>query len=81
LLYRGTLSTLLHRDSVELVGGDTEEDCMQKSMRQIPAPALAYLARLVAAWQRLAYARRSVPGTDIETLCNEWSAYFGKAAV
>jgi hypothetical protein len=81
LLYRGTLSTLLHRDSVELVGGDTEEDCMRKSVRQIPAPALAYLARLVAAWQRLAYARRNVPQTDIETLCNEWSVYFGKAAV
>jgi len=81
LLYRGTLSTLLHRDSVELVGGDTEEDCMRKSLRQIPGPALAYLARLVAAWQRLAYAKRSVPETDIETLCNEWGAYFGKAAV
>jgi hypothetical protein len=81
LLYRGTLSTLLHRDSVELVGGDTEEDCMRKSMRQIPAPALAYLARLVVAWQRLAYARRHVPETDIETLCNEWRVYFGKAAM
>jgi hypothetical protein len=81
LLYRGTLSTLLHRDSVELVGGDTEEDCMRKSMRQIPTPALAYLARLVAAWQRLAYARRNVPQTDIETLCNEWRVYFGKAAM
>ena len=81
LLYRGTLSTLLHRDSVELVGGDTEEDCTRKSLRQIPGPALAYLARLVAAWQRLAYAKRSVPETDIETLCNEWGAYFGKAAV
>jgi len=66
---------------VELVGGDTEEDCMRKSLRQIPGPALAYLARLVAAWQRLAYAKRSVPETDIETLCKEWSAYFGKAAV
>jgi len=80
LLYRGTLSTLLHRDSVELVGGDTEEDCMRKSMRQIPAPALAYLARLVTAWQRLAYASRHVPETEIETLCNEWGVYFGKAA-
>ncbi len=31
-----------------------------------PAPAMAYFARLLAAWQRLAYARRNVPRAEVE---------------
>jgi hypothetical protein len=80
LLYRGALITLLHRDGVELVGGDTEEDCLHKSMNRIPDPTHSYLARLLLMWQRLAYARRNVPATDVEALCSEWGIYFGRVA-
>jgi hypothetical protein len=80
LLYRGALVTLLHRDAVELVGGDTEEDCLRKSRSRIPGPAHVYLARLLTAWQRLAYARRDVPGAEVEALCAEWPEHFMQSA-
>jgi hypothetical protein len=76
LLYRGVLATLLHRDGLELAGGDTEEDCLQKSASRIALPAHAYFARLLLAWQRLAYARRTVPMDEVEQLCADWAAHF-----
>jgi hypothetical protein len=76
LLYRGTLITLLHRDGLELESGDTEDDCLRKSTRRIAAPAHAYFGRLLLAWQRLAYARRAVPGSEVEALCSDWAAHF-----
>jgi hypothetical protein len=76
LLYRGALITLLHRDGLELERGDTEDDCLRKSARRIAAPAHAYFGRLLLAWQRLAYARRAVPGTEVEALCSDWAAHF-----
>jgi hypothetical protein len=76
LLYRGALVTLLHRDGVELASGDTEDDCLRKSRTHIPDSSLAYFARLLGAWQRLAYARREVAGTEVEALCGDWSAHF-----
>jgi hypothetical protein len=76
LLYRGSLVTLLHRDGVELASGDTEEDCLRKSRQRIPDPSATYFARLLAAWQRLAYARREVPRAEVEALCGDWRAHF-----
>ena len=79
LLYRGALTTLLHRDGVELVGGDTEDDCLHKSIGRIQPPAHTYFAHLLSTWQRLAYARRNVPLGEIEGLCSGWAVYFGQA--
>jgi hypothetical protein len=76
LLYRGALITLLHRDGVELVSGDTEDDCLRKSRQRIPDASVAYFARLLAAWQRLAYARREVPRAEVEALCGDWRSHF-----
>jgi hypothetical protein len=76
LLYRGTLITLLHRDGLELTGGDTEDDCLRKSAHRIPDPAYAYFATLLTAWQRLAYARRPVAVLEVEALCTGWEAHF-----
>ena len=80
LLYRGALVTLLHRDGVELASGDTEDDCLRKSRKHIPDPSLAYFARLLATWQRLAYARRQVPNSEVEALCGDWRAHFAAAS-
>jgi hypothetical protein len=79
LLYRGTLATLLHRDGVDLASGDTESDCLRKSRPAIPGAAHAYLARLLLAWQRLAYAKRGVPLDEVEGLCSDWRAHFAGA--
>lgn len=77
LLYRGALATLLHRDGVGLTDGDTEADCLHKSRTRVPTAAHTYLARLLGAWQRAAYAGRDVPRLDLEALCSEWPRHFG----
>lgn len=76
LLYRGALSTLLHRDGTQLAGGDTEADCLEKSRGRLPEPGYRYFAQLLAAWQRAAYARREVPQAEVETLCRDWPLHF-----
>lgn len=76
LLYRGALAALLHRDGVELASGDTEQDCLRKSRPRLAAPAHAYFARLLGAWQQLAYARRRLPDGEIDALCADWAQHF-----
>ena len=79
LLYRGALVTLLHRDQVQLTGGDTESDCLVKTRERVPANTYAYLARLLLAWQGAAYAHRMPARSDVERLASEWPGYFGPA--
>ncbi|MEN3109739.1 DUF4129 domain-containing protein [Uliginosibacterium paludis] len=75
LLFRGSLSRLAHQRQVVFGRGDTEGDCLERTLRQ--APALApYLARLLGCWQRLAYAHQSVASQEVETLCHDWRRTF-----
>jgi hypothetical protein len=78
LLYRGALATLLHRDGVELAGGDTEADCLRKSRARVPAPVHGYFAELLGAWLQAAYAGREVPRAAVEALCAQWPLHFGE---
>ena len=80
LLYRGALVTLLHRDRIELVSGDTEADCLTKTRSRLAAPTYAYLARLLSAWQAAAYAHRMPPQPEVEQLASEWPAFFRAGA-
>jgi len=77
LLYRGTLAALLHRDRIELAGGDTELDCLTKTRERIAAQTHAYLARLLRTWQAAAYAHRIPPLPEVELLASEWPGFFG----
>jgi len=76
LLYRATLAALLHRDRIELAGGDTELDCLTKTRQRIAVQTHAYLARLLGAWQAAAYAHRIPPLPEVEQLASEWSGFF-----
>ena len=76
LLYRGALTTLIHRDGIEFVDGDTESDCLSRATHKINAASRSYFSTLVASWQRAAYARRSVEAAQIEQLCADWGAHF-----
>jgi hypothetical protein len=80
LLYRGALAALLHRDAVELAGGDTEQDCLRKSRARLAPSTHDYFSRLLRAWQFVAYARRRLPATELETLCAAWPSHFGGTA-
>jgi hypothetical protein len=80
LLYRGALVALLHRDQIELAGGDTEIDCLTKTRERVAAGTYAYLARLLAAWQAAAYAHRVPPLPEVEQLASQWPGFFAAAA-
>lgn len=76
LLFRATLSMLAHREGVIFRRGDTEGDCLERTHRQA-ARHTSYLARLLAAWQRLAYAHRDIPSNEVLALCDDWQRQFG----
>ena len=80
LLYRGALVSLLHRNGVQLVTGDTEADCLAKVKPSVDRPTHDYLARLVTSWQAAAYAHRMPERVEVEELATQWRSVFGTAA-
>jgi hypothetical protein len=64
LLYRGTLSQLVHRRGVPLRSSHTELEVL----RLAPPDTFRYLERLVDAWRACAYARRPPPPDTVQTL-------------
>ena len=64
LLYRGTLSQLVHRRGVELLSSHTEIEVL----RLAPPEASQYLDELVDAWRACAYASRPPGAAKIEQL-------------
>ncbi|WP_018607055.1 DUF4129 domain-containing protein [Uliginosibacterium gangwonense] len=77
LLFRGSLSRLAHREQVPFTRGDTEGDCLERVRKSAPARS-GFFARLLGCWQRLAYAHRVIPPSEIEALCEEWWREFGR---
>ena len=77
LLFRGSLSRLAHQENLPFSRGDTEGDCLNR-IREFSPARTGFMARLLKAWQRLAYAHREIDGAEIEALCREWWAEFGR---
>ncbi|HLB15337.1 MAG TPA: DUF4129 domain-containing protein [Burkholderiales bacterium] len=80
LLYRGALSVLVHRDHVPLAEGDTEGDCARAVRKALPRGGADYFGRLVAAWQRAAYAGRLPEAGEAQALASEWTPHFAPRA-
>jgi hypothetical protein len=80
LLYRGALSVLVHRDHVPLAEGDTEGDCVRAARKALPRGGADYFGRLVAAWQRAAYAGRLPDAGEAQALASEWTPHFAPQA-
>lgn len=81
LLYRGALSSLMHRHAVPLLAGYTEGDCVRAARGSLPEPGVAYFRQLVGAWQAVAYAAQTPPASGVEQLCGTWPLHFAKAAL
>jgi hypothetical protein len=80
LLYRGALSALVTSGELEVRAGDTEGECVRRVTATGTLERAQYFARLVAAWQTAAYAKR-MPGTDaMRELCDDWRAHFAPPA-
>jgi hypothetical protein len=78
LLYRGTLSALVHRRGVALAASDTESEALERVRRRAEAGTTRYFAELVAAWQRAAYARRLPPAAEVERLAAAYVEQFAE---
>ena len=79
LLYRGALSSLVHRHHLPFDPGDTEGECTLAVRMGLPASA-DYFSRLVGTWQALAYAARRPDADSVERLCDEWRPHFSPSA-
>lgn len=72
LLYRGALSSLVHKRGVRLLASHTEAEVLALSGQDVHS----YLEKLIEAWRLCAYARRNPAPTDIERLAQGYRASF-----
>jgi hypothetical protein len=82
LLYRAALVSLIADGRFEIAPGDTEGTCTAHVARHYGGVASAkpeYFRSLVDAWQRVAYARQTVSGDEVEVLIAAWSTHFSLA--
>src|SRR5690606_633487 len=80
LLYRATLSRLVHHHGFEFSAGHTEQECVSL-VRDRAAPALSdFMARLTQSWQLMAYGHRPPTTAELNRLCENWQALLEEAA-
>lgn len=84
LLYRAALVALIQDGRVEIARGDTEGECVSAVAYHYRDSATgmaraAYFARLVALWQRVAYAKDIVARAEIEPVIDGWAGHFSLA--
>ena len=76
LLYRATLSGLVHQFAFDFYDGYTEQECATLVHSRQDNAMSAYVQRLTAVWQRIAYAHKIPPDDSVSQLCEEWPNYF-----
>jgi hypothetical protein len=69
LLYRGALSELVHKRGIELLPSHTEGEAVKLA-------GMPYLASLVDAWRRCAYAQQRPLREEVERLVTDYKAAF-----
>lgn len=80
LLYRASLSRLVHQHGFEFSVGYTEQECVSLVCERA-APALSdFMARLTRSWQLMAYGHRPPSAAELKNLCENWQALFQEAA-
>ncbi|HEV7477006.1 MAG TPA: hypothetical protein VGO02_04625, partial [Burkholderiales bacterium] len=72
LLYRGSLSNLVHQRGVQLLPSHTEAEVLSLSGQEVHS----YLEKLIAIWRLCAYAKRDPAPADIEQLAQGYQASF-----
>ena len=83
LLYRAVLTTLVHRDGINLRGSATEGDCIRiviNHSAKLNADSIAYFRKLTTTWQYAAYAHRLPDDSLMLDLSQRWTQYFGDQA-
>jgi hypothetical protein len=80
LLYRATLSSLIHQFSFEFYDGYTEQECATIVQANNTGKLSTYVQRLTSVWQSIAYAHRLPSDGQITELCSEWPSHFDEAS-
>lgn len=76
LLYRATLSALVHGRGVELKASDTEGEALARVRAHGEAATAQFFGELVLHWQRTAYARRPPAAAEVERLLAAYGERF-----
>jgi len=63
-------------EGLEFLQGDTEGDCLRTVKRGVAPVRAGYFARVVEAWQLIAYAHRSLARDSVLALADGWPAAF-----
>jgi hypothetical protein len=71
LLYRGMLSRLVHVHAVPIRQSSTEGDCEQLAAAYLGALPMAYVSRLIRAWQDAVYGGKAPAPDTFRALCRE----------
>jgi len=81
LLYRGTLSRLIHQYKLSFKQGDTERDCIHLVRKHTEKAVTHYFTQLTVAWELMAYGHKLPQYEEISLLCNTWSSLFSGDSV
>lgn len=81
LLYRGTLSRLVHVHAVPIRAASTEGECVHLARRRLDPARGDFVARLVGAWQLAIYGARMPDSASVLTLCDDFDAQLGHRGV
>jgi hypothetical protein len=74
LLYRGTLSRLVHVHAVPIRASSTEGECLALARPRLAEPGARYAARLVDVWTAAVYGGREPAAGTVRALCGEFAA-------
>ncbi|MEH6461988.1 hypothetical protein [Chitinimonas sp. JJ19] len=85
LLYRATLSRLVHQYALALTQGATEGDCVRLAQQahqqgELPADTLALTQDITRIWLAAAYAQQWPSDAALDSSCSRWQQVFGGAA-
>ncbi|NVJ66510.1 MAG: DUF4129 domain-containing protein [Gammaproteobacteria bacterium] len=75
LLYRASLSKLIHEYHCDFEDGFTELEC-QKIVEQMQLPLAQYFAELTETWRLLAYGHKLPTEANFRALAEQWPNYF-----
>jgi hypothetical protein len=79
LLYRGSLSRVVHRFAVAVGESFTEGEALRAVGQRLDQPRVQYFAALVALWQRVVYAAEAPDPESVAVLCREFAPTFDAA--
>lgn len=77
LLYRGTLSRLVHQHALPIVAASTEGECLALARNRLDATRGDFVASLVPVWQHAVYGARLPDSTHVLALCRDFDQNFG----